>query len=134
MKKLIAFLGIAAMLLGLRLFDNGLLNINQRGTFTVFSRGGAETVYNDGQAPILYRSSGYSRLDVYGDYADALSALKDLGAKMIRKEQVGELTVIYAYSPYINRYEKLSFGKVNVMAAVGGGKVVYGSPLIKGSY
>lgn len=134
MKKLIVFFGIVAMLLGLRFFDNGVLSVNQSGKFTVYGENGAETVYCEEERPLLYRLNEYNRLDVSGDYETAMSGLKDLSAKLIRTENVEELIILYAYSPYINNYVSVFSEKVNVMIAIGSGKVVYGSPLIKGSF
>lgn len=134
MKKLIAFLGIAALFMALRFYDNGLLSIGQSGRLTVFSANGVETVYDAENRPFLYRLNNYHRLDVYGNADTAKAGLKDLSAKIIKTEKIDNLEIIYAYSPYVNFYETVANEKINVMVAVGGGKVVYGSPLIKGSY
>ena len=65
---------------------------------------------------------------------DAADVLKTLGARELAREEIDGMTVIYAFSPRISAYETLRYGRVNVMIAVRGARLVVGSPLIKGSY
>lgn len=132
-KKLCIFIGIFALLAGLRLCDNGLLGIEQEGRFTVFTHG-AEAVYEIENRPVLDRFNGYTRLDTYGGTDRALQGLKDIGAKILWTENAEGIIIIYAYSPYINKYEIVHGKKVNVMTALNDGHIAYGCPLLKGSY
>ncbi len=133
MKKFILFIGIALLFSGFRLWDNGLLSISADGTFTVYDRGGIETVYD--KKPILDRFGAYTRLDVSGGIAEAEKGLKELGAKVLWEERLDDVTIIYAYAPTVRKYEKVAGKRVNVMVAVRGEeRVSFGMPLLKGSY
>lgn len=97
-------------------------------TLTVYD--GGETVYEADEHPPSTRGK-YVRADLAGDAADVL---KTLGARELAREEIDGMTVIYAFSPRISAYETLRYGRVNVMIAVRGVRLVIGSPLIKGSY
>ena len=97
-------------------------------TLTVYD--GGETVYEADERPPSTRGK-YVRADLEGDAADVLKAL---GARELAREEIDGMTVIYAFSPRISAYETLRYGRVNVMIAVRGARLVVGSPLIKGSY
>lgn len=97
-------------------------------TLTVYDKGAA--VYGADERPPSARGK-YVRADMTGDAADVL---KTLGARELYREDIDGMTVLYAFSPRISAYETLRFGRVNVMIAVRGDRLVVGSPLIKGSY
>ena len=132
MKKFILFLGLCLLFAGIRLSDNGLLSVNADGKFTVYGAGGVETTYE--QKPLLDRFSGYTRLDICGDRETAYECLLSLGATLLWEETVDEIVVIYAYSPFIRKYETVKGQRVNIMAAVSDKTVALGCPLLKGSY
>lgn len=132
MKKFIFFLGLCLLFAGIRLSDNGLLSISSDGKFTVYGAGGAETVYES--KPLLDRFDGYTRLDVCGGRETADKSLRELGAKLLWEEEVDGVTVLYAYSPLIRKYETVHGERVNIMAAVKNDSVALGCPLLKGSY
>lgn len=132
MKKFVLFLGLVMLLCGIRLSDNGLLSVSADGVFTVYGEGGEVTVYKE--KPVLDRFGGYTRLDISGDMAEAERGLRELGAKILWEEQVGDITVLYAYAPTVNKFETVKGRRVNVMVAVRGGSVAFGMPLLKGSY
>ena len=56
------------------------------------------------------------------------------GGRILKREQLNGVTVIYAYVGRISKCENTSFGRVNLMIALSGGRMTVGSPLIKGSY
>lgn len=133
-KKFVCLLGIAALLLGAGFSDNGLLSVEADGVFTVFGKNGAVTVYSRQNRPALDRFGCYTRLDISGGMAEAEKGIKDLTAEILWTETVGDITVIYAYSPLIRKFETVRNKRVNVMAAVRDGNVSFGCPLLKGSY
>lgn len=138
MKKFIVLIGIAVTLLGLRFFDNGLLNSGFNGTYTVYGKDGQETVFAEGNLPMFERFDAYAtRLDVVGGEPEAMQILKNLNAQIKWRETFdGGLIVVYAYSPDIFRSKAVQSTKINVMLAYGGGAgmVAVGLPLLMGSY
>jgi len=63
------------------------------------------------------------------------AALKDLCANVVNTEFLEDgTTVIYAYSPLINKQVELSFGAVNLQFALKEDSTVIGWPLILGSF
>lgn len=134
LKKFLIFLGAALIFFGFGLLSNGLLVINQDGVYTEFKEGGGVCVYENNEKPLLDRTNGYTRLDVDGGETEANRGVKDLSAKILWSEKVGDITIMYCYSPFLPKYETVHDKKVNVMVAISGGKVSFGYPLLKGSY
>lgn len=132
MKKFVLFIGLVLLFSGMRLYDNGLLSVSADGKYTVYGKNGAETVYE--KKPILDRFDAYTRLDIAGGRAEAEKGLKELNAKILWEERIGNITILYAYAPTINRSETVKDRRVNVMVAVTDAGVAFGSPLLKGSY
>lgn len=119
MKKFIALIGIVCILAGLKIMSRGIKNIASEG----------DIFYDYG--------GGYVRLDSIGSEKDAEKAVKEAGAKIVFTERLTEqgITLIYAYSPYITKYETVKGKKINIMAAVTKeNKIAYGTPLLLGSY
>lgn len=127
MRRFCAFAGVLClMLLGvaLRLYFCRL-DLIIEGTYTAFSD-------NDEQ---IYTSisKGYERVDV-GNGTNASEIIRKLKARIIKTEKVGDITIIYAYSPCLLKSVRLFDENVNVMIATTPSSVVVGSPLIKGGY
>lgn len=125
---LVPLIAAAVTLAGVRLYSNGLLIISPSGgTYSAFLHG-AQTVYEE--PPMLSPQSDAERWDFDGEvYVE----LKNLDAEIIKTEIVGEVTVIYAYTPRLVKSVNLDAGKVNIMAAIGNGSCI-GYPLLCGSY
>ena len=127
MRRFCAFAGVLClMLLGvaLRLYFCRL-NLIIDGTYTAFS---------DNDEPLYTSiSKGYERVDVM-DGTNVDEIINKLNAKIIKTERVGDITIIYAYSPYLLKSVRLFDETINVMIATTPSSVVVGSPLIKGSY
>lgn len=128
MKRFCAFLGVACIMLSfvaLRLrFCR--LNVFLDGTYSTFSD-------NDTQISLSI-SKGYERVDLRKHDGSEQEVLKKLKAKTVKKENVGDILIIYAYSPCLLKGVRLFGSTVNVMIAVTESAVVVGSPLIKGSF
>jgi hypothetical protein len=124
------------LLAGLRLYDNGLLSLGLPGEFGVCHKGGAVTKYPEAERPTLDRFFGYTRLDTLGGEAELARGLKDLCARELWREQIDALTVVYAYSPYIQKFKTVLGRRVNVMAAYSSAsdRLSFGCPLLVGSY
>lgn len=136
MRRIFAVIGVMLCLLGLRLFDSGILKCGYTGTYTVYAKN-SETVYSPENLPVLTDLSAYAtRLDFCGGVSDALSAMENLDAKVIWQEDLAGLKIFYAYSKNILKSENLNGKKINVMVAVqlNNNKVIVGCPIIAGSY
>lgn len=127
MKRLCAFVGILCLMLSavaLRLYFCRL-NVLIDGEYYAFAK-------ND-EASFCSISKGYERVDVSKE-TNVDDILNKLKAKIIRTEQVDEITIYYAYSPCLLKRERLFGENINLMIAITPSKIVVGSPLIKGSY
>jgi len=135
MKKFFIFLGISCLIAGVSLFGNSLLMINKDGTFSVFDRYDNVKIYSE--LPLLYRyqhEEYFTRFDTFGNINDTQEILRSLGANELFREQVGDIVIIYAYSPLITKFERVHSHRVNVMIAVREERISVGSPLLKGSF
>lgn len=95
------------------------------GTYSAFS-------YND--IPIsLSISKGYERVELDCE-TNIDNVLQKLRAIIIKKESIGDISIIYAYSPALLKSVELFGERVNLMIARTSSSVVVGSPLIKGSF
>lgn len=131
-KRIAVFAAVALIMIGIRLFDNGLPGFIDKGVYTVFGAGDKEIVY--GGVPALNARGSYERIDTPGGVRDAEALLDSMNARVLYTERLEDITIFYAYCPRISAREKTSFGYVNVMIAVSGGKMAVGSPLLKGAY
>lgn len=125
MKRLIAFLGVALVLVGLRFYDAGLARVADGGVISVFASSGYDSE--------LFMPTGADsyRIDLEGE-ENADKLLKAAFAEIKFTEMDGKL--IYAYSPRIPRSEWVHGQRVNLMIYVDGGMVCAGVPLLKGCY
>lgn len=130
--RLIAFIGVIAVMLGARFYAGGLCSVWRDGTYTVYGTHDEETVYET--VPFSGTRGGYERIDARGGEKTAAEILSRARAIVRGKETLGKTVVYYAYSPKLGNGEKTVYGTVNVMIAVCGDKVAAGSPLLKGSY
>lgn len=65
---------------------------------------------------------------------EPISALKKLNAKIVKTEYVLDRTIIYAYSPLINKVVTVDNQKVNLQIAQTNDYTILGWPLILGSF
>lgn len=126
------FVAVALILAGLRLACGGLCSFVREGSYTAYVGGDAELRYDE--VPLIGVRGAYERIDTYGGEEKAAEILRTLAATNARTETVGEITVIYAFSPFLPQSVTLKGERTNVMIALSRGKLVIGSPLIKGSY
>ena len=130
--RLIAFIGVIAVMLGARFYTGGLCSVWRDGTYTVYGARDEETVYET--VPFLGIRGGYERIDAIGGEKTASEMLERARATVKGTETLGKTVIYYAYSPRLGSGEETVYGTVNVMIAVRGDKVAAGSPLLKGSY
>ena len=123
-----ALLGALLLTMGLRLYNNGLLNCGYKGEL---SHGDLDPVPLT-DAPILI--DGPHRIDLCGDESVALSIVENLSGKLLWVEQCDGIEIFYAYSPRLGDPETVHGKKVNLMIASSDGRVSAGTPLLYGSY
>lgn len=124
---LIAACGAFALL---KFASNGLLVISPAGgSYSVFA-GGVQTAYGQPPAFPPYGIDA-ERWDYNGE---AQGALSELDAEILAAEEVCGITIYYAHTSRLPKYIEISYGKINIMAAVRGGKVSIGYPYLDGSY
>lgn len=126
MRRFIALFGVMLLVIGIRLYNNGLLNCGYSG---VISKGEFDTEVI--AMPLLI--DGPHRIDVEGDITTALRIIENLDGKLLLSEEVGEVTILYAYSPRLIDPVSVHGKKVNLMIAISD-KVSAGTPLLYGSY
>jgi hypothetical protein len=126
MKRFIAFLGVALLLVGLRLYDTGLVRLAEdNAEVTVFSA----TEFTD--KLFLPTGADSYRVDLKGA-ENAGKLLAAANAEVQFTELDGKL--IYAYSDRIPRTEWVHGRRVNLMIYTDGENVSAGVPILKGSY
>lgn len=128
----ILFIAVALVLTGLRFACGGLCTFVRDGSYTAYLDGDAELRYSE--VPLFGVRGVYERIDTYGGKEKATEILDRLAATGVRTETIDDVTVIYAFSPLLPRSVVLKGERTNVMIALTRGKLVIGSPLIKGSY
>ena len=129
MRRFVALFGVMLIVIGVRLYNNGLLNCGCDGKLSCGTFDTAEIE----QLPLLI--DGAHRIDVaYGDKAVALDIIENLSGKVIFSEQVDGIEIFYAYSPRLGRAATARGKKVNLMVAVTPSGVAAGTPLLYGSY
>ena len=131
-KRIVVFIAVALILVGIRFADNGLCGFIREGSYTVYDK--YDRCVTFAEVPVLNVRGVYERVDLTGTSADAEALLNRMNAKILKKEKVEDITVIYAYSPVLSSSALFSRGKVNVMSALSKGRMAVGSPLLKGSY
>ena len=126
MKRFCVFVGVICIMLcaiATRLYFNRL------STFL----SGEYTAFNSDDLPFSPAiSKGYERVDVQGN--NVQDVIEKLKCKIIKIEQIEDITIYYCYSPFILKSVYLFNNDINIMIARTGSKVVVGSPLIKGSF
>ena len=128
----VLFVAVALVLVGLRLACGGLCAFVDGGSYTAYLDGDVELRYDE--KPLVGVRGAYERIDTCGGEAEAADLLHKLAATGVRTEAVGEITIIYAFSPLLPQSVVLKGERVNVMIALSHNKMTIGSPLIKGSY
>ena len=127
MRRFIALLGVTLIVLGLRLYNNGLLCCGYDGKLFVGEYDVVEI-----EKPLFI--SGPHRMDIRGGYEVVDEVINNLGAKKLFSEEVDDMKIIYAYSPRLCSPVEVNGVKVNLMIAYKSGEVVLGTPIIYGSY
>ena len=69
-----------------------------------------------------------------GEIINVNEILYNLNAVIIKKEQVEDIVIVYAYTFKLENYLWIDSQKVNIQIAYNDGKVTVGTPLILGSY
>lgn len=128
MRRFVVLLGALFLVVGIRLYNNGLMNCGFAGELYY---GTFDTVKAETQ-PLLVE--GPHRMDIVGDENTALEVIKNLSGKLLRKENIGEMTIFYAFSPRLIQPCSIKGQEVNLMIAVSNGNVAIGTPLLYGSY
>lgn len=132
-RRFLVVVAVVAVLLGLRLGNNGLLALDYGGKLTVYKKGGEVITYED-KFPVLNRWNCIGeRLDIDGDMGTASEIMRKLKTTELWREYYEDLVVIYGYSNKLEKYETVKNEKVNIMIAVGRG-VAVGYPILMGSY
>jgi len=137
MKKFLLAVGFLLMIVSISMQRDVLLSIDLKdATFTVYSNGGIEQVYD-------YNATDFSllQLDAYALRMDAKNCdntlnvvRRHLGLRAIGVEHVGDITIYYEYSYYLPKVEFKSGKRYNIMIAILKDKITIGYPVIAGSY
>ena len=128
MRRFIALLGAMLLLVGVRLYKNGLINCGYEGKI---STGTFDTCEME-SVPLLI--DGAHRLDLVGGQDVAYGVMKNLDARPILCENVDGIILYYACSPRLCDPVEVKGEKVNLMIAINGNNVAVGTPLLYGSY
>lgn len=126
MKRFIALLGATLLVIGVRLYNNGLLNCGYDGQLSV---GKYDTIKTE-----AFLISGEHRMDICGDESVAFNVIDNLDATVLFTETVDGIKIFYAYSPRLSYPVTVKDNKINLMVAVSERGVSAGTPLLYGSY
>ena len=132
LKRIAIIVVVTLIVLGIRLSDNGLCTFVREGKYSVYENN--EIIRSYDSVPILGSRVGNERIDFNGTESQVYTLLKKMSASIIRQEKVQNITVIYAYSPFIKRRERIFDDTVNIMLAINGEKISIGSPILCGWY
>lgn len=129
MRRFLLLLGALSLAVGLRLYNNGLINCGYDGTLSV---GTYDTVALN-EIPLLI--SGPHRIDIDGGDEDtALKIISTLCGKELFRENVDDIVIIYAYCDRLGDCKKVGDLDVNLMIAITNAGIKAGTPLLYGSY
>ncbi len=128
MRRFVILLGALLIVIGLRLYNNGLLNCGYSGelSYGTFDMTVCES------PPVLI--DGPHRMDIEGDEHTALNVIANLSGKLLWREESDDMKIFYAYSPRLQDPIKVHGKNVNLMISVSKNKVSIGTPLLYGSY
>lgn len=132
-KKFLILVAAVILGFGLRLRDSRLLHLGYEGTLSVYHSGGAVTVMNADDAPLISRWREPVRLDIAGE-ASPDTLLDRLSARELWRERAEDVDIVYGYTDAIPMYETVRGMRVNVMIASSARGVSVGCPLLMGSY
>ena len=132
LKRIAIIVVVTLLAVGIRLSDNGLCTFVRDGKYSVYENN--EIIKSYDSVPILGSREGNERIDFIGTERQAYTLLKRMSASVIRQEMVEETIIIYAYSPFIKKRERIFGDTVNIMLAIKGEKISIGSPLLCGWY
>ncbi|MBE5730799.1 MAG: hypothetical protein E7350_02455 [Clostridiales bacterium] len=128
MRRLVALFGVCLLVMGIRLYNNGLLGCGYKGEISV---GEYDPIRIE--APLLI--DGAHRIDIDGaDLAVAEDIVDNLCGKVVHSEKVDGIQIIYAYCLRLGKPVEVFGQKVNLMVAVKEEGVAAGTPLLYGSY
>lgn len=128
--RLIILLLCSVTLLAARPGYGGLSSIAE-GSYSYFTDADCQ-VYSDGGLALPV--GAYERVDLEGTEEDVTAIIETAGAVIKKRERIGEIEIIYAYTDALSATAETGFGTVNLMIAVSGSRIAVGSPLLKGSY
>ena len=127
MRRFIALFGVMLLVIGIRLYNNGLLVCGYDGELLI-----GEYDVMQIEKPLLI--DGAHRLDIAGDEQVAICAIRNLDATVLFTEMVDDIMIYYAYSPRLDDTVTVKGQDVNLMVAVSNNVVSLGTPLLSGSY
>ena len=128
MKKMYAaFLLLALIVVGVAVWFSPL-----KGDIHAYNDN-APTRRSDG---IVYPQGQTLRVDFDGGEEQMNAYLESIGATVVKTVEAGGRTIVYAYSPRVERRGLYTTegDEYNVMAAFGSGSVAVGTPILAGSY
>ena len=128
--RAICFLFITITLVTARFSLNGVL-LFADGEYSYFTYSDEQIYIDD---PLFNAIGRYERVDFLGDERDVIEVLEKAKAVVKKRERIGNIEIIYAFSPLLMTFKTTDNGTVNLMVAVRNGVISIGSPLLKGSY
>lgn len=137
MKRLLVFLSICALLLGIRL-GNGIIftvQLPKDAVLYVYREGGVIDSMPYTEVKFWDKFECFAiRIDTVGDIEVVDGIFAQLKAKRRFEQMVSGVTVFYGYTPYLKKYNILNSCVVNLMIAYKDSKVSIGYPMLAGSY
>ncbi|MBR2971233.1 MAG: hypothetical protein IKC48_05525 [Clostridia bacterium] len=128
MRRLVALFGVCLLVIGIRLYNNGLLCCGYEGKISV---GEYDPIRIE--APLLI--DGAHRIDIDGaDFAVAEDIIDNLCGRVVHSEVVDGVQILYAYCLRLGEPIVVFGQRVNLMIAVKDNGVAAGTPLLYGSY
>ena len=132
-KRIVAFVAVALLLLGVRFYDNGALNYAFDGV-GYYRYDGEDNEEFQNFIPLLNSRGEYEKIVLNGGLSRAKKLLDDLDATTVKVERVDGMIIEYAYTTKLSKCAVVNGQKVNVTVAYKNDRVVVGTPLIKGSF
>lgn len=154
MKKLIAILLVVLSLLFVKSpFSLSNVSANYHGTYTFYSMQNLDDervdVTKSGGGYLICCSNKvaseiYSKLNLnmlqgesfsfLGEMGDVNKILSKLNVSKLKEEKVGDIYIVYGYSPNIKKSIDVDDQKINIQIALSDKKITVGTPLILGGY
>ncbi|MCL1945447.1 MAG: hypothetical protein FWF56_06580 [Firmicutes bacterium] len=138
MKRFVAFCGICLVLLGIRVGNSVILELQlpYQASLSVYQSFRPTTTMPYSTVGIKTDLGKYYalRIDTIGNKKTIESILEQLQASTLQHQIVSGVQLWYAYSPLLNIKKILQGKKINVMIALSNNNIALGYPLLVGSY